>query len=80
MSIRDRWGATPADEANRVGATDVAAYLNRPTTREAAVTAARHLAGLSSSSGSSRFGTQAGSSPSSMEAGAPAGGGVTQYQ
>eukprot|EP00878_Enallax_costatus_P011541 GHUV01012048.1.p1 GENE.GHUV01012048.1~~GHUV01012048.1.p1 ORF type:complete len:746 (+),score=322.29 GHUV01012048.1:330-2567(+) len=78
LSSKDRWGATPADEAKRVGASDVAAYLNRPATREAATTAARHLAGLKSSSGSSRFGNQA--SRSGTETGAPAGTGHKQGQ
>jgi hypothetical protein len=27
MTVRDRWGATPLDEARRVGASAVVAYL-----------------------------------------------------
>lgn len=62
LSATDRWGATPLDEAKRVGAAAVVAYLNKPATKQAAVAAAQQLAGLRSGSSSSRFGLHAGTS------------------
>lgn len=56
LSTTDRWGASPLEEAKRVGAAAVAAYLSKPATKQAAVAAARNLAGIRSGSGSSRFG------------------------
>eukprot|EP00882_Tetradesmus_deserticola_P002691 GHRQ01002862.1.p1 GENE.GHRQ01002862.1~~GHRQ01002862.1.p1 ORF type:complete len:924 (+),score=556.38 GHRQ01002862.1:315-3086(+) len=72
LSARDRWGATPLDEARRVGAADVADYLSSSQAAQAATAARTKLAGLQGNS--SRFGLQmqaeaAGGSSSSSSSG-----------
>uniref|UniRef100_A0A383WLL7 Ion transport domain-containing protein n=1 Tax=Tetradesmus obliquus TaxID=3088 RepID=A0A383WLL7_TETOB len=56
LAAQDRWGATPLDEAQRVGAADVAAYLSSSKAAQAAAAARTALAARQGSS--SRFGPQ----------------------
>jgi ankyrin repeat protein len=56
LSARDRWGATPLDEARRVGAADVADYLS--SSRAAAAAAAARAALAARQGRSNRFGPQ----------------------
>lgn len=56
LAAQDRWGATPLDEAQRVGAADVAAYLSSSKAAQAAAAARTALAARQGSS--SRFGLQ----------------------
>jgi ankyrin repeat protein len=56
LSAKDRWGATPLDEAQRVGAADVAAYLSSSKAAQAA--AAARAAMLARQASTSRFGLQ----------------------
>jgi hypothetical protein len=56
LSVKDRWGATPLDEAQRVKAADVAAYLSSSKAAQAAAAARTALAARQGSM--SRFGLQ----------------------
>jgi ankyrin repeat protein len=56
LSAKDRWGATPLDEAQRVGAADVAAYLSSSKAAQAAAAARAALAARQGSS--NRYGAQ----------------------
>jgi ankyrin repeat protein len=56
LSVKDRWGATPLDEAQRVGAADVAVYLSSSKAEQAAAAARTALAARQGRS--NRFGAQ----------------------